>query len=141
MNRVESFLIDFMSSHSILSLLSNLYLFDFLFYFKRRLLNLWLENAHRKRPWSIRSHMKEIDKYLLSIKYPSNSVRIPRSLTKHLKFKANELRAIFLFGFPAFCTVLPLAYARHFLLLVIEMHIAESKFISASDIPKVRLLI
>jgi hypothetical protein len=84
--------------------------------------------------------MKEIDQYLLSIKYPSNSVRIPRSLTKHLKFKANELRAICLFGFPAFCTVLPLAYARHFLLLVIAMHIAESQLISASDILKMGLL-
>lgn len=75
-----------------------------------------------------------VDRYLSSIKYPSTSIRIPRSLRKYEKYKASELRAILLFGFSGFCGVLPIKYAQHFLLLVTAVHIAESRHIHHTQI-------
>ena len=67
-----------------------------------------------------------VDRYLSSIKYPSTTLRIPRSIARYEQYKANELRSILLFGFPVLCSLLPLRYARHLLLLVVGVHIAIS---------------
>lgn len=85
--------------------------------------------------------MSIVNRYLSSIKYPSTSVRMPRSLLKYEQYKANELRAILLYGFSGFCGVLPLEYARHFLLLVIGMHIAESRRIEIEQVNDIRVLL
>ncbi|CAF3872548.1 unnamed protein product [Rotaria magnacalcarata] len=106
----------------------------------KRLLHLWLKKKYKKAQWSICSKLNVVDRYLSSIKYPSTTIRIPRSLSKYEKFKANEARGILLFGFPAFCSVLPLQYARHLLLLVVGVHIAESRQIRRTQIEDIRLL-
>ncbi|CAF1391075.1 unnamed protein product [Rotaria sordida] len=85
----------------------------------KRLLHLWFNKKYRKQPWSIYSKLNVVDRYLSSINYPSTTVRIPRSLSKYEQYKANELRSILLFGFPALCSVLPFRYARHLLLLAV----------------------
>jgi hypothetical protein len=82
-----------------------------------------------------------VDRYLSSIKYPSTTVRIPRSLSKYKQYKANEARAILLFGFSGFCSVLPLKYAKHLLLLVVAVHIAESRRIHHIQIEDIHLLL
>ncbi|CAF3904140.1 unnamed protein product [Rotaria sp. Silwood1] len=106
----------------------------------KRLLRLWFNKKYRKQPWSICSKLNVVDRYLSSINYPSTTVRIPRSLSKYEQYKANELRSILLFGFPALCFVLPLRYARHFLLLVVGMHIAESRCIHRTQLEDIRVL-
>ncbi|CAM4943066.1 unnamed protein product [Rotaria socialis] len=106
----------------------------------KRLLHLWFKKKYKKAQWSICSKLNVVNRYLSSIKYPSTTVRIPRSLSKYEKFKANEARGILLFGFPAFCSVLPLQYARHLLLLVVGVHIAESRQIRRIQIEDIRLL-
>lgn len=82
-----------------------------------------------------------VERYLSSIKYPSTSIRIPRSLSKYKQYKANEARAILLFGFSGFCSVLPIKYARHFLLVVVGVHIAESRRIHRVQIEDIRRLL
>ncbi|CAF3619678.1 unnamed protein product [Rotaria socialis] len=107
----------------------------------KRLLHLWFDKKHQKQAWSIRSKLKIVDHYLSSIKYPSTSTRIPRCIAKYEKYKANEARSILLFGFSAFCIVLPLKYARHFLMLVVGVHIAESRTIRRTQIEDIRLIL
>ncbi|CAF1397355.1 unnamed protein product [Rotaria magnacalcarata] len=106
----------------------------------KRLLRLWFQKKYRKEPWSICSKLNVLDRCLSSIKYPSTTIRIPRSLSKYQQYKANEARSILLFGFPIFCSVLPLRYARHLLLLVVGVHIAESRRIHRTQIEEIRLL-
>lgn len=108
--------------------------------FQRRLLNLWFEQTYRKKPWSLASKMHRIDRYLSSIKYPSTSTRVPRSIMKYSLFKGNELRAICLYGFPAFCRALPTKYARHFLLLVIAVHLSESRSLDRDQVDDIATL-
>ena len=85
--------------------------------------------------------MKLVDIYLSSIKYPSTTICIPRHISKYEKYKANELRSVLLFGFSAFCALLPLKYARHFLMFVVPVHIAESRSIRRDQIENVRLML
>ena len=85
--------------------------------------------------------MKLVGIYLSSIKYPSTTIRIPRHISKYEKYKANELRSVLLFGFSAFCALLPLRYARHFLMFVVPVHIAESRSIRRDQIENVRLML
>ena len=66
---------------------------------------------------------------------------MPRSILKHGQFKANELRAICLFGFPAFCIALPIKYGRHFLMLVTATHLSESRFLDRAHVDDIRLLL
>ena len=82
-----------------------------------------------------------IDRNLSLIKYPSTTVRIPRSLSKYQEYKANEARATLLFGFSVFCAFLPIKYARHLLLLVVAIHIAECRRINHTQIDDIRLLL
>ena len=74
-------------------------------------------------------------------KYRSTTTRIPRSIAKYEKCKANETRNVILVGFSAFCAFLPLKCARHFLLLIVTIHIAESRSISRVQIEDIRLLL
>ncbi|CAF3413639.1 unnamed protein product [Rotaria sp. Silwood2] len=107
----------------------------------KRLLRLWFDKKYRKQPWNICDKLKVVDRYLSSIKYSSTTLRIPRSLSKYRRYKANETRNILLFGFSAFGAALPLKYARHFFLLVVAMHIAESRHIQRTQVEDIRLLL
>ncbi|CAF1432883.1 unnamed protein product, partial [Rotaria sordida] len=100
----------------------------------KRLLRLWFDKKYRKQPWSTYGKENIVNRYLFSIKYPSTTVRSPRSLSKYEQYKANESRALLLFGFSGFCSVLPIKYAKHFLLLVVAVHIAESRRIHQTQI-------
>lgn len=104
-------------------------------------MSLWFEKKHRNQPWSLSSKISNIDRYLSSIKYPSTSVRIPRSIKKYSLLKGNEIRSICLFGFPAICLALPMKYARHFLMLVIAVHLAESRSIDRNQLIDIESLL
>ncbi|CAF2087983.1 unnamed protein product, partial [Rotaria magnacalcarata] len=106
----------------------------------KRLLRLWFDKKYRKQPWSIRSKLKVVNRFLTEVKYPSTSTHIPRRIEKYEKYKTNEERSVLLFGFSAFCSALPLKYARHFLLLVVAMHIAESRSIQRVQIKDISLI-
>ncbi|CAF1661149.1 unnamed protein product [Rotaria magnacalcarata] len=107
----------------------------------KRLFRLWFDKKYRTQPWSIRSKLKVISHFLTEVKYPSTSTRIPRHIEKYEKYKANEERSVLLFGFSAFCSALPLKYARHFLLLVVAMHTAESRSIQREQIKDISLML
>lgn len=85
--------------------------------------------------------MPAIDRYLSLIKYPSTSTRVPRSILKYYQYKGNELRAICLYGFSAFCHALPIKYARHFLMLVIAVHLSESRSLDRRQIDDIQILL
>ena len=85
--------------------------------------------------------MHTIDRYLTLIKYPSTSTRVPRSILKYSQFKGNELRAICLYGFPAFCLAVPMKYARHFLTLVIAVHLSESRSLDYNQVDDIAILL
>lgn len=102
---------------------------------------MWFDKVNRKQPWYLQPKIRVIDKYLSSLKYPSNIIRLPRSIVKYTQFKANELRATCLFGFLAFCHVLPTKYARHYLMLVIALHLSESRSLDCKQVENIRILL
>lgn len=64
---------------------------------------------------------------LAHVRFPSTTNRRPRSIFKFNKYKGNELRALLLFAYSIFEDVLDREYYSHFLLLVLIMHLSESR--------------
>ncbi|CAF1318736.1 unnamed protein product, partial [Didymodactylos carnosus] len=106
----------------------------------RILLNLWLLAKYKHEEWSVYLHINDIDSLLACYKFPTNSTRVPRSLLKLHRYKANEIRNIILIGFYAFKSFLKKRYYDHFLLLVIGLHLAESTEVDRTDVPIIKSL-
>ena len=51
------------------------------------------------------------------------------------------MRAVCLYGFAAFCHVPPMKYVRHFLMLVVAVHLSESRSIDRNQVENIRLLL
>lgn len=88
---------------------------------------MWLDMIYRNEPWSIHRHLNKLDDRLRSVRFPSTTTRRPRSINKFSKYKGSELRSLLLFGFSIFEDILQQRYYSHFLLLVLIMHMAESR--------------
>lgn len=96
-------------------------------FLQRRLLNVWLNTTYRDEQWSICDQLGKLDTMLGQVHFPSTTTRRPRSITKFNKYKGNELRSLLLFGYSIFDGILQQRYYSHFLLLVLIMHISESR--------------
>lgn len=88
---------------------------------------MWFDPCHRNERWSICSQMNELDVKLGHVRFPSTTTRRPRSIIKFNKYKGNELRSLLLFGFSIFEGILQRPYYSHLLLLVLVMHLSESR--------------
>jgi hypothetical protein len=78
---------------------------------------------------------------LEKIHYPSTTTRVPRSIIKCLKLKANEARVLLLIGYPIFKKYLPEVYYRHLQMLAFGISIGESRDISSNKINEMELLL
>ena len=90
---------------------------------------MWLHSDYRNEQWSIYGQLDKLDLMLRCVHFPSTTTRHPRSIIKFNKYKGNELRSLLLFGYSIFDGVLGHRYYSHFLLLVLIMHISESRSI------------
>ncbi|CAF1577303.1 unnamed protein product [Adineta ricciae] len=106
----------------------------------RRLLNMWLSTAYQDQQWSIHGQLDKLDMMLTNVHFPSTTTRLPRSLAKFNKYKGNEFRSLLLFGYSIFNGVLGSQYYSHFLILVLIMHISESRTIQTDWMDNLRHL-
>ena len=110
------------------------------FLLKKRLLKLWLESAYKTAEWSLFSKLSELSIALKRVRMPSTTARHPRSILNYYKFKASELRAILLFGYSSFEKLMAKKYYDHFKQLVLVIHLAESRGLTAKRIEVVEKL-
>ena len=101
---------------------------------------MWFDPSHRNEPWSVCFRMKEIDVKLDHVRFPSTTTRRPRSIIMFNKYKGNELRSLLLFGFSIFEDILRRRYYSHFLLLVLVMHLSESRCLDQHCVDDLRHL-
>lgn len=101
---------------------------------------MWFDPSHRNEPWSISSQINELDVKLGYVRFPSTTTRRPRSITKFNKYKGNELRSLLLFGFFVFEGILRRRYYSHLLLLVLIMHLSESRCLDKNCVEDLRHL-
>ena len=100
----------------------------------KTLLGFWFDKKFSKKPYSIRSRLKEVDARLLGFCPPQNISRRPRTLSEYVHFKANELRAwLFFYSLPALEGILPDEYFRHYGLLVSAIFILCSDSITMEN--------
>lgn len=95
----------------------------------RKLLRLWTKGSNCPHKLS-QNIINRISANFLSFKayLPKHFQRRPRVLAEIDNFKATEFRTIMLYTFyPAFLTIIPLRYFKHFLLLHCAMFILLSK--------------
>jgi hypothetical protein len=124
-------------SHKICFILK-VYLISF-FVIKKKLLQLWTES--KKQPWSLTKLLPSIACDLGSILYPTTTTRVPRTIMKCLKLKANECRVLLLIGYPIFKNYLPDLYYEHLQKLVFGISIGESSSISMERVEEMDLLL
>ena len=85
----------------------------------RQWAGLWFDSSSHRQSYYLGPHIHAIDQCLLSIKTPSEIVRVPRSLTYRKFWKATEWRSFLLFYSPVILSAfLPKPYYHHWLLLV-----------------------
>ena len=100
--------------------------------FQKRLIRLWFDSDYRLEDWSVNNRLNELQLVFRRLHLPSNTSRLPRSLTLYSKFKANEMRILLLYGHIIFKNVLKTKYYNHFLKLVLMMHLSENRRIYPS---------
>lgn len=101
----------------------------------KMLLNLWFDVSHRNKKWSLRSHIKVLDKIMMAIQPPNFIHRMPKSFEEIGQWKASELRSFLVFfSIPVLCGYLPQEYFNHFILLSQASYIFLSQSISAKDL-------
>ncbi|CAF3899698.1 unnamed protein product [Adineta steineri] len=106
----------------------------------KKLLHLWTESS-KKQPWSLTKALPSIAGDLAKILYPTTTVRVPRTITKFLKLKANECRVLLLIGYPVFKNYLPELYYKHLQKLAFGISIGESFSISLEKVEEMELLL
>ena len=96
------------------------------------LLKMWTDSRFHSQPFSIRSHLTEIDSVFVKQRPPLEFSRPPRSIKSHLAFwKASEFRNWVLFySLPLLICFLPPLYFHHYALLVCALHLLLQEQIS-----------
>ena len=101
----------------------------------KQLMKLWFTPTYHSEPYSLRKHIKNINKLVCRVKPPKELQRAPRSIDNLSFFKASEYRAWLLFyGLPILSVFLPPDYVHHLSLLVSSMHILLSDEIDTSEL-------
>lgn len=77
----------------------------------------------------------------MKYKYPSTTSRTPRPISQYHRYKSSEFRLILLFAAPVFRRYLKPIHYKHYLLLVIAFHMAESRVIVEEDIDDISVLL
>ncbi|CAF3764573.1 unnamed protein product [Rotaria sp. Silwood1] len=107
----------------------------------KRLLKLWFHSKYRTQQWSIRQHLNHIETELQQFRFPSTTTRIPRTIMKYHRLKANELRVLLLITYPIFKNYLKPIYYKHLQLLSFALHIGESREITSSKLNEMKILL
>lgn len=101
---------------------------------------MWTETS-KKETWSLHKVLATIDVDLKNIRYPTTTCRIPRSIVKCLKLKANESRILLLIAYPIFKKYLPEQNYLHLQKLAFGMTIGESSIISTRQLEEMDILL
>ena len=107
--------------------------------FRRNCFSCGLTNR-KKEPWSLRNVLIIINSNLKRIRYPV-TCRIPRSILKWSRLKANESRILLLMAYPIFKNYLPENNYHHLQKLAFGMNIGESSSISARQLEGMDILL
>ena len=102
----------------------------------KHLMNMWLSTTNRSKRFYLRSKVKDIDKLLIDIKYPTEFSRLQRTISNEFSyFKASEFRnIIFYVGLPLFKEFLPSDYYIHFVKYIIFMRLLCNSDVQIEDI-------
>eukprot|EP00027_Filamoeba_sp_ATCC50430_P015213 CAMPEP_0168566444 /NCGR_PEP_ID=MMETSP0413-20121227/14422_1 /TAXON_ID=136452 /ORGANISM="Filamoeba nolandi, Strain NC-AS-23-1" /LENGTH=607 /DNA_ID=CAMNT_0008598463 /DNA_START=191 /DNA_END=2011 /DNA_ORIENTATION=- len=103
----------------------------------KHMVSLWFDATYKDAPWSLRSHIKEIDQDLLKIKLSSDHLRQFRSVNKEACYwKAVECKNFCLIAFPAVMKpYMDHDYYQHFLRFSNCMSMLYSDAIPESKLP------
>lgn len=74
-------------------------------------------------------------------RYPSTTTRVPRSVMKCSKLKANECRILLLIVYPVFKNYISDVYYTHLRMLAFGIHIGESSHVTSKDIESMKVLL
>lgn len=107
---------------------------------QKKLLHLWTESP-KKQSWSLAGGLPSIAADLARIRYPTTTVRVPRSIVKCMKLKANECRVLLLTGYPIFKNYLSDTYYQHLQKLAFGISIGESYSISTQELEEMESLL
>ncbi|CAF4396510.1 unnamed protein product [Rotaria sp. Silwood2] len=107
----------------------------------KRLLKFWFHSKYRTQQWSIRQHLNHIETELQQFRFPSTTTRMPRTIMKYHRLKANELRVLLLITYPIFKNYLKPIYYKHLQLLSFALHIGESREITSSKLNEMKILL
>ena len=101
----------------------------------KQLMKLWFGSSFHSKPFSLRKHVRTIEKIVHKVKPPKEIQRPPRSLEQMSFYKASEYRAWILFyALPIFSLFLPSEYSHHLSMLVSAVHILLSDKIMINDL-------
>ncbi|CAF1300884.1 unnamed protein product [Didymodactylos carnosus] len=104
----------------------------------KRLLRLWFAKESKNEPYSLFYMSKEIDEELNYLRYPSTTTRVPTTIIKYARMKANELRVALFTGMPILKHYLPEQYYRHAQLLTCSIFVSENREISTTAVDIIR---
>jgi hypothetical protein len=104
-------------------------------------MKLWFHAKYRTQQWSIREHMNNIETDLKHFRYPSTTTRVPRTIMKYYRLKANESRVLLLITYPTFKKYLKPMYYKHLQLLSFALHIGESREITSPKLSEMKILL
>jgi hypothetical protein len=104
----------------------------------KQFMDLWFNTKYHKSPWYMGDKIGTIDGKLLKLKPPCDIKRLPRSLARYSTFKATECKNWLLYysifvmnGF------LPIAYLKHWVLLVDAIYYLISYDIKRENLPEI----
>uniref|UniRef100_A0A1X7UEC1 Uncharacterized protein n=1 Tax=Amphimedon queenslandica TaxID=400682 RepID=A0A1X7UEC1_AMPQE len=101
----------------------------------KQLMKLWFGSSYHSEPYSLRRHIKTIDKLVSKVKPPNEIQRLPHSINNLSFFKASEYRAwVLYYAFPIVSVFLPTEYSQHLVLLISAIHILLSDHIKKSNL-------
>lgn len=85
-----------------------------------------MDKKYRHEEWSCYKYRDEIDGALAGFRYPSTTIRCPRSIKELHLFKGNEFRILTLFGFIAFESYMLPEHYTNLQCFATAMHLAEA---------------
>lgn len=119
------------------------YMHGILLGIQKLLLTLWFSPNHKGKPFSFYNQVSVVDERMQNIKPTSGVSRLPRSISKELKYwKASEFRSFLLYyGAPILYGILDKQRFYHYILLVNAIYILLKSGSTECEIDKAEILL
>lgn len=102
----------------------------------KKLIKLWTSSKYSEEPFSLREHVKVLERLIMSIKPPHFVQRLPSSIDECLAFwKASEFRSfLFHYSLPVLHGIMDQNYFQHYSMLVMGLYLLNKDSISEGDL-------